>query len=58
MVLTRAGGCEDALAVQGQQIGGILVEKNTEEFTDAVAELATDDARRKEMGAFAAAYAL
>ena len=50
VVLTRAGGCEDALAVQGERTGGILVEKDTEEFTSAVAELAKDKARRIEMG--------
>lgn len=58
VVLTRAGGCEDALAVQGKDSGGILVDKDTEQFTAAVAELAKDKDRRRAMGAFASAYAL
>ncbi len=58
VVMTRAGGCEDALAVRGDQAGGLLVAKELDAFADAVAELAVDNARRIEMGLFAQRYAL
>lgn len=58
VVLTRAGGSEDAVANDGQQTGGFLVEKHAVEFADAVAKLASDSTERNKMAEFAQGYAL
>lgn len=58
VVLTRAGGCEDAIAKEGDNTGGILVNKDVDEFSQAVATLANDAVKRKQMAVFAQNYAL
>jgi len=58
VVLTRAGGCEDALAREGDKAGGFLVERDAAQFADAVAVLANDEDKRLEMGRFAQTFAL
>ena len=58
VVLTRAGGSEDALASEGQRTGGFMVEKNAEEFAHAVARLASDSSERARMSEFAQSFAL
>ncbi len=58
VVLTCAGGCEDAIAKLGDQSGGILVPKETQAFADAVTDLAGDPDKRVAMGRFAQQYAL
>lgn len=58
VVLTRAGGCEDALAKEGDNTGGILVNKDVDEFAQAVASMANDAAMRSQMAEFAQGYAL
>ncbi len=57
VVLTNAGGCEDAIARAGNQRGGLLVDKDAKALADAVAELAGDADRRLAMGTFSQAYA-
>ncbi len=58
VVLTRAGGCEDALAKEGDKTGGILVNKDVDEFSQAVALMANDATMRSKMAEFAQNYAL
>ena len=58
VVLTNAGGSEDAIAKEGEQVGGLLVEKQAADFANAVAQLAKDPTRRQKMGEFAQTHAL
>lgn len=58
VVLTRAGGCEDALAKEGDNVGGLLVNKDAAEFANAVASMANDATMRAQMAKFAQDYAL
>jgi len=57
VVLTRAGGSEDALAKEGENAGGILVNKDADEFAQAVATMANDVSMRERMAEFAQNYA-
>jgi len=58
VVLTRAGGCEDALAKDGEKVGGLLVNKEVDEFAQAVASMANDANMRARMAEFAQGYAM
>ena len=58
VVLTRAGGCEDAVAKEGDKTGGILVNKDADEFAQAVATMANDAGMREQMATFAQDYAM
>jgi len=57
VVLTRAGGCADAIATEGDTAGGLLVDKDAEAFSNAVAELANNESMRISMGKFAKSHA-
>ncbi len=58
VVLTNAGGSADAIAVEGNQSGGVLVEKDHQALADAVAELVADNDRLKRMSVFGQSHAL
>jgi len=58
VVLTNAGGSADAIADDGSQKGGVLVECDAKALADAVAELLADEQRRSDMAGFAKRYAL
>jgi len=58
VVLTKAGGSADAIAVDGDNIGGLLVEKDEAELTKALLTLVSDKQRLKAMGEFAQTHAL
>jgi len=57
VVLTNAGGCADAIARDGNNAGGILVECDGERVAASITELANDPAKRAAMGQFAKKYA-
>jgi len=58
VVLTRAGGSADALAEEGEHVGGVLVEKDAADLAQAIAGLLRDDELRQNMAKFAQRYAL
>ena len=58
VVLTDAGGSADALARDGEERGGFLVEQDPAALADAVRTLADDPALRGRMAAFARRHAL
>jgi glycosyltransferase involved in cell wall biosynthesis len=58
VVLTNAGGSADAVASNGEQRGGLLVEKDYLAVTDAIKYLANNGEAREKMGAFAQQHAL
>lgn len=57
VVLTNAGGCEEAIAQSDGQSGGVLVDKDASQLATAVAELAENADKRRAMGQFAQAHA-
>lgn len=57
VVLTNAGGSEDAISCSQSGYGGLLVDKSAVALADAIAELATDRAKLSRMAEFAADYA-
>lgn len=58
VVLTKAGGSADAIAIEGDRHGGFLVDKNHLALADAVVKLVDDKAYLRSMGLFAQEYAL
>jgi len=58
VILTNAGGCADAVANQGEQSGGMLVQKDAQELAAAVVSMSQHRQSLGNMGAFAQAYAL
>jgi len=58
VVLTDAGGSADAVARDGDERGGFLVEQTSEALAEAVRRLADDPALRSRMAAFARRHAL
>lgn len=58
VVLTKAGGSADAIAVDGDQYGGVLVEKDHNALANAVISLVNDKAQLQQAGEFGQAYAL
>lgn len=57
VVLTMAGGSADAIAASPGRSGGVLVEKSPEAIAAAIADLANDRARLRDMSSFASQYA-
>ena len=58
VVLTKAGGSADAIADDGDQQGGLLVEKDHLAVAEAIKYLANSSSERERMGTFAQHYAL
>jgi len=58
VVLTDAGGSADAIAIDGDQAGGVLVDKDHHALADAVAELVSDANRLSRTGTFGQTHAL
>ena len=58
VVLTDAGGSGESIAVQGDESGGLLVDKDTEALAQAMASLLSDDDLRARKARFAQQYAL
>lgn len=58
VVLTDAGGSADAIAVDGEHHGGLLVAKDARVLAGAVVSLLGDDELRLAMGKFAQTHAL
>ena len=58
VVLTDAGGSADAVARDGDERGGFLVERDAGALADAVRRLADDPDLRSRMAAFARCHAL
>jgi len=58
VVLTNAGGSADAIAVSGDNNGGMLVEKTPEAIADAIIALAENRPLLAQMSQFASTFAL
>jgi len=58
VVLTKAGGSADAIAVDGELYGGVLVEKDYQSLADAVVALVKDKEHLQSIGSFGQQYAL
>ena len=58
VVLTKAGGSADAIAIKDNQFGGILVEKDPLALADAVEKILSNPELLSSMSAFAQSYAL
>ncbi len=58
VILTKAGGSADAVAVQDAQSGGVLVEKDAKALADAVVNVSKSPQSLKQMGTFAQSFAL
>lgn len=58
VVLTKAGGSADAIAINGDQFGGVLVEKDHQALAQAVVALVNDKERLQSIGLFAQEHAL
>ena len=58
VVLTDAGGSRDAIAVDGDQCGGELVDCNAEALAEALARIIADTDLRRSRAQFAQQYAL
>ncbi len=58
VVLTNAGGSADAVARDGDEVGGELVEKSVEALSDAILAMLNDKGRLAKMANFAQTHAL
>lgn len=58
VVLTDAGGAAEAIARQGDQSGGVLVQPNVEALTEALREMLLNTEKYKEYSSFAQRFAL
>ncbi|MEM6985738.1 MAG: glycosyltransferase, partial [Pseudomonadota bacterium] len=58
VVLTNAGGSRDALAVEGELAGGVIVEKSAAALAEAVTAMAQDAAARDTLSRVAQRVAL
>lgn len=58
VVLTNAGGSEEAIARQGEQSGGVLVDKRADALAKPVREMILSPALRTERAEFGQRYAL
>lgn len=58
VILTKAGGSADAIAISGNECGGVLVEKDHQALADAILKLSADKDLLHSMGTFAQQHAL
>ncbi len=58
VILTKAGGSADAVAVHEAQSGGMLVDKDAQALADAVVNMSKNRESLEQMGTFAQSYAL
>jgi len=58
VILTKAGGSADAVAMHETQSGGMLVDKDAQALASAVIEMSKDAQLLQQMGSFAQSHAL
>ncbi|MDB3935932.1 glycosyltransferase [Granulosicoccus sp.] len=58
VILTDAGGSSEAIARQGENVGGVLVRPSVETLSDAIRQMILDPQLRHERAVFARSFAL